>query len=76
MLLADTQFVRTGSALVVVGALLLGAGPAFAHDDIEYIDDGVLDSGKETHNHHYQHNEEETPVLAPMTTAEMSLAAR
>lgn len=53
------KYARTGATLVVVGAMLLGAGPVFAHDDIEYIDDGVLDSGKETHNHHYQHNEEE-----------------
>ena len=53
------RFVRTGSALVVAGVLLLSAGPAFAHNDIDYIDDGVLDSGKETHNHHYQHHEEE-----------------
>jgi hypothetical protein len=49
---------KTGIALVAVGALLFSATPAFAHD-IDYIDDGVLDSGKETHNHHYQHNEEE-----------------
>ena len=50
---------RTLSALVVSAALIAAAGPAFAHEDIDYIDDGVLDSGKETHNHHYQHNEEE-----------------
>ena len=50
---------RTGIALVAIGALVFSASPAFAHDDIDYIDDGVLDSGKETHNHHYQHNEEE-----------------
>lgn len=52
------RFIRSGIAVAVAGALLLGTGPAFAHD-IDYIDDGVLDSGKETHNHHYQHNEEE-----------------
>src|SRR5215204_6328899 len=50
---------RTGITLAVVATLALGAGPAFAHDDIEYIDDGVMDSGKETHNHHAQHSEEE-----------------
>src|SRR5215203_3725243 len=53
------RFIRTGSTLAVIGALVLSAGPAFAHDDIDYVDDGVLDSGKETHNHHYQHNDEE-----------------
>lgn len=53
------RFTKTGSTLVVVGALLLSGGAAYAHDDVEHIDDGVLDSGKETHNHHYQHNEEE-----------------
>lgn len=51
---------RTGITLVVAAALALGAGPAFAHSDTEYVDDGVLDSGKETHNHHsQQHGEEE-----------------
>jgi len=47
---------RTGTTLVVAAALVLGAGPAFAHDT-EHVDDGVLDSGKETHNHHAQHSE-------------------
>lgn len=50
-----------GTAIVAAGALLLGAGPVLAHDE-PLIDDGVLDSGKETHNHHshdQQHGEEE-----------------
>jgi hypothetical protein len=50
-----------GTAIVAAGALLLGAGPVLAHDE-PYVDDGVLDSGKETHNHHsddQQHGEEE-----------------
>lgn len=50
-----------GTAIVAAGALLLGAGPVLAHDE-PLVDDGVLDSGKETHNHHshgQQHGEEE-----------------
>ena len=51
---------RIGTTFVVAAALTLAAGPAFAHNDIEYVDDGVLDSGKETHNHDsQQHGEEE-----------------
>ncbi|MFC9918899.1 PA domain-containing protein [Agromyces binzhouensis] len=53
---------RTGTAAVAIAALALGAGPAFAHDDTPWVDDGVLDSGKETHQHHahdQQHGEEE-----------------
>ena len=50
---------RIGSSLVVAAALTLAAGPAFAHNDIEYVDDGVMDSGKETHNHDAQHGETE-----------------
>ena len=50
---------RTGTTLAVIAALALGAAPAYAHVDGDYIDDGVLDSGKETHNHHAQHSEEE-----------------
>lgn len=49
----------TGTTLAVAAALLLGAAPAAAHDEV-WVDDGVLDSGKETHNHHsQQHGEEE-----------------
>jgi hypothetical protein len=49
----------TGTTLAVAAALLLGAAPASAHDEV-WVDDGVLDSGKETHNHHsQQHGEEE-----------------
>lgn len=53
--------IRTGTTLVISAALVLGAGPAFAHDDTDWVDDGVIDSGKETHNHHsdQQHGEEE-----------------
>ncbi|GAA1062253.1 PA domain-containing protein [Agromyces bracchium] len=50
-----------GTAIVAAGALLLGAGPVLAHDE-PVFDDGVLDSGKETHGHHsndQQHGEEE-----------------
>jgi hypothetical protein len=53
------RFIRTGSTAAVIAALVLSGAPAFAHNDIDYVDDGVLDSGKETHNHHYQHNDEE-----------------
>ncbi len=50
----------TGTTLAVAAAMLLGAAPASAHDEV-WVDDGVLDSGKETHNHHHsqQHGEEE-----------------
>ncbi|WP_448809854.1 PA domain-containing protein [Agromyces bauzanensis] len=47
--------IRAGAAFVAVAALALGAGPAFAHDDTVYADDGYIDSGKETHNHDAQH---------------------
>ncbi|MGR2753530.1 PA domain-containing protein [Agromyces arachidis] len=50
-----------GTAAVAAGVLLLGGGPVLAHDE-PYVDDGVLDSGKETHGHHshdQQHGEEE-----------------
>ncbi|GAA4381865.1 PA domain-containing protein [Agromyces bauzanensis] len=50
--------IRAGAAFVAVAALVVGAGPAFAHSDTEYVDDGVLDSGKDTHQHHAQHNED------------------
>lgn len=50
---------RTGTTLAVIAALALGAAPAYAHVDGDYVDDGVLDSGKETHQHHAQHSEEE-----------------
>ena len=50
---------QTGISLVAIGALVFSASPALAHNDIDYIDDGVLDSGKETHNHHYQHTDDE-----------------
>ena len=49
-----------GTALIAAAALVLSGGPALAHDDTEWVDDGVLDSGEETHNHHsQQHGEEE-----------------
>lgn len=49
----------TGTTLALAAAVLLGAAPASAHDEV-WVDDGVLDSGKETHNHHsQQHGEEE-----------------
>lgn len=51
--------IRAGAAFVAVAALALGAGPAFAHDDTGYADDGYIDSGKETHNHDAQHGVDE-----------------
>jgi len=42
----------TGTAALAAAALLFGAGPAQAHVEIDSIDDGVIDSGKETHGHH------------------------
>lgn len=48
----------TGTTLAVAAALLLGAAPASAHDEV-WVDDGVLDSGEESHHHHAQHGEEE-----------------
>ena len=42
----------TGAAALAAAALLFGAGPAQAHVEIDSIDDGVIDSGKETHAHH------------------------
>ncbi|MFZ2963748.1 MAG: PA domain-containing protein [Rhodoglobus sp.] len=42
----------TGAAALAAAALLFGAGPAQAHVEIDSIDDGVIDSGKETHGHH------------------------
>lgn len=51
---------KSGAVALAVGvALTLGVAPAFAHDDVEYVDDGVMDSGKETHHHDAQHGEEE-----------------
>lgn len=49
---------RTGTTLAVAAALLLGAAPAYAHD-VVWVDDGVMDSGKETHHHHAQHGTDE-----------------
>jgi hypothetical protein len=52
----------TGIAISAAAALAFAAAPAIAHDDTEWIDDGVLDSGKETHYHHehdQQHGEEQ-----------------
>src|SRR5215204_5008621 len=48
----------TGTTLAVAAALLLGAAPAYAHDDV-WVDDGYINSGKETHNHDAQHGEVE-----------------
>lgn len=50
-----------GSAIVAAAALVLSGGPALAHDDTDWVDDGVIDSGEETHHHHsnQQHGEEE-----------------
>ncbi|WP_448004411.1 PA domain-containing protein [Agromyces bauzanensis] len=64
---------RAGAAFVAVAALVMGAGPAFAHDDTPYVDDGVLDSGKETHNHHAQHSEEEGHLYPEGTSANVDL---
>jgi hypothetical protein len=51
---------KSGALALAVGvALTLGVAPAFAHDDTEYVDDGVMDSGKETHQHHAQHGGDE-----------------
>ena len=46
---------RAGATFVVAGALVLGAGPAFAHDDEVWVDDGYINSGEETHLHDAQH---------------------
>jgi hypothetical protein len=48
----------TGTTLAVAAALLLGAAPAYAHDDV-WVDDGYINSGEETHNHDAQHGEVE-----------------
>ncbi|MBT2498480.1 hypothetical protein J7E25_05170 [Agromyces sp. ISL-38] len=49
----------TGTTLAVGAALLLGAAPAYAHDEV-WVDDSTMDSGKETHHHDaQQHGEEE-----------------
>ena len=53
------RIARTGTAVGIAVALIAGGGPALAHSDIEYIDDGVMDSGKETHGHDAQHGESE-----------------
>jgi hypothetical protein len=51
---------KTGTIALAIGmALTLGAAPAFAHDGTEPVDDGVMDSGKETHNHDAQHGGDE-----------------
>ncbi|WP_309711404.1 hypothetical protein, partial [Pseudolysinimonas sp.] len=51
---------RFGTLALALGvALTMSAGPAFAHDDTEYVDDGVMDSGKETHTHDAQHGGDE-----------------
>lgn len=42
----------TGIAFAAAAALAFTTAPAIAHDDTDWIDDGVLDSGKETHYHH------------------------
>jgi hypothetical protein len=54
--------VFASTAFIAAGALVLSGGPVLAHDDVDWVDDGVLDSGKETHYHHshdQQHGEED-----------------
>jgi hypothetical protein len=51
---------KSGAVALAVGvALTLGVAPAFAHDGTEPVDDGVMDSGKDTHYHHAQHGGDE-----------------
>ena len=63
-----------GSAIVAAAALVLSAGPALAHDDTDWVDDGVLDSGEETHHHHSQQHGEEEGHL-PATSANVTKIA-
>lgn len=46
-----------GAALV--GALLVAAPGARAHDSVIVVDDGVVDNAKDTHGHHSQHGGED-----------------
>jgi hypothetical protein len=51
---------KSGTIALALGvALTLSAGPAFAHDGTEPVDDGVMDSGKDTHTHDAQHGGDE-----------------
>ncbi|MFQ6172902.1 PA domain-containing protein [Oryzobacter sp. R7] len=58
---------RSGTILLAAMALAIPMGSAAAHDDVVYVDDGVLDSGKETHGHHAQHGGDEGH-LPPVST--------
>ena len=65
---------RTTVGLAAALALLAGATPATAHDDIIHVDDGVLDSGKETHGHHAQHDTDEGHL--PATSENVDVIGR
>ncbi|MFE7844121.1 PA domain-containing protein [Microbacterium sp. NPDC057407] len=71
------RFSRAGAVMAATATVLvLAASPALAHDDVDGVDDGVLDSGKETHNHHsgQQHGEEEGHL--PASDANVDLIGR
>lgn len=65
---------RSGTVLLAAVALALPMGAAYAHDDVVYVDDGVLDSGKETHGHHAQHGGDEGHL--PASSANVDLVGR
>jgi hypothetical protein len=64
------------ATVVAAAAVLLAAGPATAHDveGSKLEDDGVVDSGKETHTHDEQHGGEEGHL--PATSSGVRLVGK
>ena len=58
------------ATVVAAAAALLTAGPAMAHDEggSKLVDDGVVDSGKETHNHDSAQHGVDEGHLAPTSS--------